>query len=67
MYNLIEYSKNYSQTSGTLWNYTKDISVDPVTNSESFKCKTSMKVKAANDGNKKEIEFSVQLKPLSNF
>ena len=24
MYNLIEYSKNYSKTSGTLWNYYRD-------------------------------------------
>ena len=25
MYNLIEYSDNYSKTSGSLWRYTKDI------------------------------------------
>ena len=25
MYNLLEYSKNYSKTSGCLWNYYKDI------------------------------------------
>ena len=25
MYNLIEYSDNYSKTSGSLWQYTKDI------------------------------------------
>ena len=30
MYYLIEYSKNYSKTSGTLWNYYKDISTDPI-------------------------------------
>ena len=36
MYNLIEYSKNYSKTSGTLWNYTKDIPACPITNFESF-------------------------------
>ena len=24
MYNLIEYSKNYSKTSGTLWQYCRD-------------------------------------------
>ena len=51
MYNLIEYSKNYSKTSGTLWNYYKDISTDPITNSESFKYKTSITGKTANDGN----------------
>ena len=27
MYNLIEYSDNYSKTSGTLWQYCKDIPV----------------------------------------
>ena len=26
MYNLIEYSDNYSETSGSLWQYCKDIS-----------------------------------------
>ena len=39
MYNLIEYSKNYSKISGTLWNYTRDIPADPMTNSEPFKYK----------------------------
>ena len=37
IYNLIENSKNYSKTSDTLWNYYKDVLVDPITNSESFK------------------------------
>ena len=37
MYKLIQYSKNYSKTSGTLWNYYNDILVDPTTNSDSFK------------------------------
>ena len=30
MHNLIEYSKNYSKSSCTLWNYYKDISTDPI-------------------------------------
>ena len=42
MYNLVEYTKNYSKTSGRLWNYYKDILPDPITNSESFKDKTSI-------------------------
>ena len=42
MYNMPEYSKNYSKKSGSLWNYYKDISTDPVTNSEPFKYKTSI-------------------------
>ena len=42
IYNLIEYSKNYSKTSGNLWNYYKDNSTDPKTNSEAFKYKASI-------------------------
>ena len=67
MYNLIEYSKNYLKTSGTLWNYYKNISIDPITNAKSFKYKTSITRKTANNGNTKEVEFSVPLKHLSNF
>ena len=37
MYNLIEYSNNYSETSGRLWQYYKDEPSDNLTNSESFK------------------------------
>ena len=29
MYNLIEYSKNYRKTAGSLWNYYRDESNDP--------------------------------------
>ena len=34
MYNLIAYSDNYSETSGTLWQYYRDKSNDNLTNSE---------------------------------
>ena len=37
MYNLIEYSGNYSKTSGNLWKYYRDEPNDTLTNSESFK------------------------------
>ena len=37
MYNLIEYSNNYSKTSGSLWKYYKDDPNDNITQSESFK------------------------------
>ena len=37
MYNLIEYSDNYSKTSGILWKYYKDESNDNLTDSELFK------------------------------
>ena len=39
MYNLIEYSDNYSKTSGSLWQYYKDDPNDNIANSESFKLK----------------------------
>ena len=37
MYNFIEYSDNYSKTSGRLWQYYKDDPNDNITDSESFK------------------------------
>ena len=37
MYNLIEYSDNYSKTSRSLWQYYKDESNDNLTDPESFK------------------------------
>ena len=52
MYNFLEYSKNYSKTSGYLWNYYRDELNDEanydnglnknVVNSKSFKYKTSI-------------------------
>ena len=37
MYNLIEYSDNYSKTSGSLWQYYRDEPNDNLADSESFK------------------------------
>ena len=42
-------------------------SVDSIKNSESFKHKTSITEKTADDRNTKEVEFSIPLKYLSNF
>ena len=43
MYNLLEYSKNYKKTTGSLWNYYRDEQSNPLsTNSEYFKYKTSI-------------------------
>ena len=51
MYNLIEYCKNYRNTTGSLWNYYRDesnyppadnYSADPITNSKFFEYKTSI-------------------------
>ena len=43
MYNLLEYSKNYRKTTGSLWNYDRDEPSNRLSfNSESFKYKTSI-------------------------
>ena len=43
MYNLLEHSKNYEKTTGSLWNYYREEPSNPLsTNSESFKYKTSI-------------------------
>ena len=43
MYNLLEYSKNHKKTTGSLWNYYRDESSNPLSSScESFKYKTSI-------------------------
>ena len=43
MYNLIEYSDNYSKTSGSLWQYYKDEPNDNLTDSESFNSKKKIR------------------------
>ena len=67
MYNLIEYSDNYSKTSGSLWQYYKDDPNDNIANSESFKSKVKITGKTPNNGNTKDVEIIVPLKHLSNF
>ena len=58
MYNVIEYSDNYSKTSGSLWQYYKD---DPnnnnIADSESFTSKIKITGKAPDDGNTKDVEI----------
>ena len=65
MYNLLEYSKNYRKTTGSLWNYYRDepnnpplndddpptinYNADPITNSESFKYKSIVTGKTSNE------------------
>ena len=51
MYNLIEYSDNYSKASGILWQYYKDDPDDNLTDSESFKSKVKITGKTPNNGN----------------
>ena len=83
MYNLIEYSDNYSKTSGSLWQYCKEI---PAVNNagnivdfnganatDSFNFKTKITGQTAannNNGNiagRVDVEIMVPLKYLSNF
>ena len=76
MYNLIEYSDNYAKTTGSLWQYCKDI---PARNAngdiaifaennttDSFKFKAKITGQTGNDGTK-DAEIMVSLKYLSNF
>ena len=77
MYNLIEYSDHYAKTTGSLWQYCKDIlarnnannsiiifSEDNIT--DSFKFKAKITGQTGNDGTK-DVEIMVPLKYLSNF
>ena len=76
MSNLIEYSDNYSKTSGSLWQYTKDIPavnnnnaiVDFTDNNvtDSFNFKLRITGQTGNDGTK-YVEIMVPVKYLSNF
>ena len=67
MYNLIEYSDNYSKTSGSLWQYYKDDPNDNIIQSESFKYKIKITGKTPATGITKDVEIIVPLKYLSNF
>ena len=76
MYNLLEYSKNYRKTTGSLWNYYRD---EPnsgaagninhsIKNSKSFDYKTSVTGKLeGNNVEKDDVEIVVPLKYLSNI
>ena len=76
MYNLIEYSDNYEKTTGSLWQYSKDIPArndsneitvftrNNLTNLFSFKVKFTGQT--GNNGTK-DVEIMVPLKHLSNF
>ena len=78
MYNLIEYSDNYAKTTGSLWQYCKDIPVRNANNNnnivifaennitDSFKFKAKIKGQTGDDGTK-DVEIMVPFKYLSNF
>ena len=73
----IEYSDNYSDTSGSLWQFKRDEVPNnnddfTIDNSQSFKCKAVLKWKtpdAVNNTNSsaKNTKIVVPLKCLSNF
>ena len=78
MYNLLEYSKNYRKTTGSLWNYYRDqpnsnISDNNIThsilNSESFGYKANFMENGVTHDNltKNDVKIVVPLKYLSNF
>ena len=76
MYNLIEYSNNYSDASGSLWHFNRDeqpkenngepsdLSAD---NSSSFKYKSDLIGVIPNGGRKNGVKIAVPLKHLSTF
>ena len=67
MYNLIEYSDNYSKTSRSLWQYYKDDPNNNLADSKSFKFKVKITGTTPVAGNTKDVEIIVPLKYLSNF
>ena len=73
MYNLIEYSDNYSETPGSLLQYCKDIPAVNVVNfdganaTDSFNFKTKITGQTDNNGRIDNVEIMVPLKYLSNF
>ena len=76
MYHLIEYSDNYAKTTGSLWQYCKDIPArdanDEITEfrrnntTDSFKFKAKVTGQTGDDGTK-HVGIMVPLKYLSNF
>ena len=67
MYSLIEYSDDYSKTSGNLWQYYKYEPNDNLADSESFKSKIKVRGNTPADCNTKNVEIIASLKYLSKF
>ena len=77
MYNLLEYSKNYRKTTGSLWNYYRDepnSSTDndnithSILNSKSFDYKANFISSVTNNNLiKNDVKIVIPLKHLSNF
>ena len=67
MYDVTEYSDNFSKTSGSLWQYYKDDPNNNLTDSELFNSKVKVTGETPADRNTKDVEIIVPLKYLSNF
>ena len=75
MYNLIEYSKNYSKTTRSLWNYYRDVPNSgevgdinySIRASKSFDYETNITGRLEGNNTEEEVEIVVPLKHLSNF
>ena len=72
MYNLIEYSDNYSDSTGSLWGFKRDDVLNNVdaTNDDNaplFKYKAILITNTEADETKREIKIAVPLKYMSNF
>ena len=82
MYNSLEYSDNYSMTSGSLWNYHRHqvndnasennadnyrINKNKIITSKSFKYKTKIMGSTSYDNNALDAEVVISLNYLSNF
>ena len=74
MYNLLEYSSNYSETTGSIWFYSKDeatsfaADIEDTNNFKSFKYKTKLTGStAAANGILDAVTIAAPLKHLSKF
>ena len=62
MYNLLEYTKNYKKTTGSLWNCYRNEPSNPLSSdSESFKYKTSIQGNTYNTGAGEEVMMQIKL------
>ena len=66
MHNLIEYSDDYTKTSGSLRQYCRDEPADKITDSKSFKLKLRFLNKTDNTGTL-NVKLAASLNYLSNF
>ena len=77
MYNLVEYSDNYSKASGSVWQYCKDtpavnnngniVNFNEANATDSFSFKTRITGQINDDGEINGVEIMVPLKYLSSF